>query len=699
MADTDDKENMNYLDEVERNIMLRRRDNRDPLGVSADKNSPAKLLRSTKSANKLKGSLSRTMTSRKLGTDTTVTPDSLYRTVGGGDSKSLNDEKLMERMQLELVHSRKELKELREKLKKMEDGQMTVDNLQLSKRLDEEREALNRERGHLLKEYAKLFQELDVARKKYTEDKSRAEEDLIKRKNELEKSAKDLELQKKQFSIQLEDLKTKADAAEAREKKIVEGEQDLLVRIQQLDKQKVELGEYQNELNELKDRLLQEREKIMKEKQGLEGEKADLERDIKGLKALKEAMEKEKEKEQKDAHRRRNDLHLLEDKLTRENERLGVEEERLKKDRARADEEVKKYKLLSEELEEEKLKIWRDRNNLNNEVRQFIEDRKKMESDLKWREREIDQIEKDIERDLEDLEKEREELLEMQDRLEEFKLDIQTRERKLIDEREDFNAMKLRFIEGLMESGGLSHLTPELKAMAKQMGVDVDEMMREKDHIEARKRELERLQRQNEDELASMRLKVTNTGMAFSSRRSSVLSQRRASLANALKKGANNPLANKMTAESYLGELYDNASNNYIVKTLKDNKERIETLTEEKLFAQKMIDQLRTENKQLVRDFDLLTKIIEQYRGEGLKIDINTILGRFKSREMGTWTGGDFDDVSTRSFYDEDRAALERRVRELEAKLRRGSIGGSMEDGDYDSRLQAVLAQLREYSV
>ena len=340
------------------------------------------------------------------------------------------------------------------------------------------------------------------------------------------------------------------------------------------------------------------------------------------------------------------------------------------------------------------MKLWKDRNNLNQEVRQFIEDRKKMESDMLWRNKELDQAEEDIQTDLDELDQERQELLELESKLEEFKHNLETRERKLIDEKEDFNAMRLRFIDNLMDSGGLGYLTPEMKVMAKNMGLDIDEMMKERDHIEARKRELEKLKRLNEEELFSLRQRATSGANNLSSRRSSIVSQRRASIVQALKNKQSNPLTHKITTESFLVDLYDNASNQYIVKSMKENRERIDSLTEEKLFAQKMIDQLRTENKQLIRDFDLLTKIIEQYRGEGLKIDINTVLGRFRAQETGTWTAGDFEEPGTSIGYDEDKATLERKVRELESKLRRGSIG-SGEEGDYDARLKEIQEQLR----
>ena len=295
----DDKENVNYLEEVERNILLRRRQNRDPLTTSPGKENsqdPTRLLRSTRSTSRLKGSFSRTMTAKKLTPNMSMNPEDMYRTTGDAEPKSITDDKLMAKMQQEIVHSRKELKELRERLKKMEEGLMTVDNLQLSKRLDNEKNGINTERGLLLKEHSKQSQDFEALRKKFLEEKTKAEEEFFKRKALLEKMAKDLDLEKTQYKAISEDLNRRTALAESRDNKLLEQEAEMKNQLEDVGKKKVELAEYQVELSDLKDRLLGERERILKEKQVMEAEKTDLERDIKGLKALKESLEKEKRK-------------------------------------------------------------------------------------------------------------------------------------------------------------------------------------------------------------------------------------------------------------------------------------------------------------------------------------------------------------------------------------------------------------------
>jgi hypothetical protein len=67
----------------------------------------------------------------------------------------------------------------------------------------------------------------------------------------------------------------------------------------------------------------------------------------------------------------------------------------------------------------------------------------------------------------------------------------------------------------------------------------------------------------------------------------------------------------------------------------------MDQLLEEKRFAEILVEKLKQENRNLKRDFEIVTRIIDQYRGEGLEIDLNSILGKSKPCEYGTQTEGE----------------------------------------------------------
>lgn len=123
---------------------------------------------------------------------------------------------------------------------------------------------------------------------------------------------------------------------------------------------------------------------------------------------------------------------------------------------------------------------------------------------------------------------------------------------------------------------------------------------------------------------------------------------------------------------------------------------------EEKDFTQKLIEQLRNENKAIKKDYEvhsyhkLLAKVIDQYRADGLNIDVNTILGRNKPKDATTNTERDI-------AFDEEREELERRIKELEGKLKRGqgerSVAGTIsefDDDEFNSKLFEVQEQLKK---
>ena len=684
-SEVSDKENLNYLEQVERNILSRRRKG----DASAEKNLEShRLLRSS---SKMKGALSRQNSNKqsRLPNGATPNPEQFYKTAGT-DAKA-TDEALLNRMSGELAKSRQEIKELREKLKALENGQMTVDNAELAKKLDEEQKQLNAERLQVLKDLAKQGEENEKEKKRLEAEKSKSEEDHLRKKTELDERLKQLELDRLQYKAKDDDLRARANDTEDRESRCRDLEKALADKDLEMRKTEESLAEYQLELNELKDKLLKEREKLITDKSQAAAEKDELERDIKSLKSVRDNLQKEKDKEMKDINKKKKDLESLEEKLQRDGERQALEDERLKRDKLRLEEELRRQKALTEELEDEKLKLWKDRNQLNNEVKQFIDDKKKMENDLKWKNREVEQVDEEIRREMEELERDREGLEEYEQKLEALKEDLETRERMLLHEREDFNNLKLKFIDGLMQSGGLAYLTPELKQMAKNMGIDVDQMEDEKNRLEGRRKELEKLQRQHEEELLAIKAKVNSRN---ASRRSSV-SRGAGSVAGSTRPGAPRlGNSNKLVAQGFLADLYEEASNKFALKEMRENKEKVDRLTEEKVFSQNLIEQLKAENRQIKKDYELMAKIIEQYRGDGLKIDLNSLLGRSKPKDVGTSTDAELG-------FDEDRFLMEDRIRELEGKVKRGgSVAGhtvsDVDDDDFNARLREIQEQLKK---
>ena len=564
-ANQGDKENTNYLEEVEKNILNRRKGGQTE-GNSLDRNySSRKFLATTgklaKSTAGGKGALSKT-SSKKLPLGQTVTPESLYNTYN--NEKGVNsgamptDEQLMPRMANELNLSMQKIKELQGKLKGLEEGQMTVDNLEYSKKLDDEREALNAERMAMLKDYATKADQVEKDRQKFEKDKNANEEAYLQDKTDLDTLRKELELQKLQQKALEDDIKSRNDILQDQETALKAGQVALAKEKKAGEDSQQELADYRVELEELKDRLLKERDRLQQDKARAEGERESLEQEIKALKNMKDGLEKEREKELKDISKRKRELEFEEDRVKRESDRVKNEEERVRRDKYRAEEEIKKHKSLCDEVEEEKLKLWQDRNALNKEIKQFIEDRKSMENDLKWREKELQQIDEELQEESKVLEKQAEELEEFELELEAKQNDLEARESLLLHEREDFSKLKLKFLDGLIESGGLAHLTPELKQMAKNMGIDVDELEKEKSKIDSRKKEIEKLQKQHEDEMKSMAAKGSKT----TSRRGSISGGigRRASIALGLRPNllAGKTFVNaKVTVESYLNDLYD----------------------------------------------------------------------------------------------------------------------------------------------
>ena len=156
---------------------------------------------------------------------------------------------------------------------------------------------------------------------------------------------------------------------------------------------------------------------------------------------------------------------------------------------------------MNEDLEETHLQAWKERNKIAEEIKAFIEDKRWMEKDMRDKKREIDEAKMDLEDERNDLEKERDELEKYEKELEKMRDDLEDRERRLILDREDFADLKKKFIEGIMKSGSYEMMTPEMKKMAKSMGVDIDDLIDEARRIKERKDQLEKLKKENDDQL------------------------------------------------------------------------------------------------------------------------------------------------------------------------------------------------------
>jgi ribosomal protein S20 len=197
LAHQGDKENTNFLDEVEKNILNRRRKGQNADDTN-EKNYSSKALLATTSrptikANPNRGALSRS-TNKLQPLGQTITPDSLYNAYNteapASSQKIAATDQLMQRMAQELNLNKQEIKSLSEKLKGLEEGQMTVDNIELAKRLDQERDALNNERMVMLKEYASKVESAESELQRAEKERLIAEEAILRAKSQLEEQRK-----------------------------------------------------------------------------------------------------------------------------------------------------------------------------------------------------------------------------------------------------------------------------------------------------------------------------------------------------------------------------------------------------------------------------------------------------------------------------------------------------------------------------
>ena len=680
-----EKEGFSHLEDVEKKIRARRlkgslsRTSLDPRGENKENriDSSAKVLGYTLTRKKQMdlGPRSRSTTNiktRQFNAGEAVTPDDLFRaTIKGGKSTTdltETDNKLFPKMAKEMTILKEEITSLRSKLRGLEEGNMTVDNLKLSKQLDREKDDLNKERANLLRTYATKSDKLEEERKRLQIELKRKEDEAEKKRQEAVESLKKMEADRVDLDDKLKKCERRSKDLDEQQRILDQKIAKVQEEIEKLAKERTNLGDYAAELDVMKDNLLKEREKLMKEKSNQHLEKSTLEQQIKELKLQKAEIEKQKEKELKEIAKKHKELEEREEKLNHELEDVLRKRAELETMKDAIEKGRRENSKLKNDAEEHNLALWRDRNQLNQEVKQFIEDRKMMENDIKWQKTELDEAYKELDQDKEDLEKEREELDKYKEELENMKMDLETRERLLMHEQENFMAMKKRFLDKIMESGNWDKLTPEMKLMAREMGIDVDEMIEENKRLQQRREQLDRLKQENDDQLAKIK-------QLANSKRASRMESRRASMLKKQDSMASGDVANvytrKMAAKDYLSDLYDLASTKFLMKEMEETKKALEKTKEELHFSTSLIDTLRNDNKSLKKELDTVLKIVDQIKSSG-KFDLNAFLGREVSAK----------EVQTDLEFS-DNPDLEARIRELEVQLKKAEAEGGSRRADH----------------
>lgn len=696
-----EKEGFTHLEEVEKKIRARRM--RGLMNQTSVEKSVGKENRRDNSV----GILGQTLTKKKamdLGTSPNVkvkqfnltdsmTPDELYRGVSRDKSKGKGDvdaDRMVSRLAKEMVGLRDELTSTRQKLKALEEGQMTVDNAQLSKQLDDEREQVNRERSGLLKEFAAKHDQLEAEKKRVYDEAKRRGDEAEKARLEYEEAVRKLESDRADADQRLqanlrrqEELDAQDRLLQAKLKKLKEEEENLA-------REREDVAEFSLELEQLKDNLIRERESIIKEKARLTIEKEDLEGQIKVLKQQKVELEKQKEKELKELAKRKHDLDLREDRIAKREEEFPIRKAEIEKQKSDLDSLKKDLTKSKEEAEEQNIALWRDRNKLNQEVKEFIEDKKMMENDLKWQREELDNNYKELDAERADLDKEREELNDFEQELENLKIDLETRETQLLYEQDNFFNMKKAFLDKIVESGQYEHMTPEMKKMAKDMGIDVDEMIEEAKKLKERKEQLEKLKKDNDSQLQKIKALNSKNTSRRNSRRQSLLRPQGAGFHNEL----TNMYGRKMAVQDYLSTMYDNACAQHLIKDIEDKRREARKAMDDLVFANKIIENIRNENKALKRDLDMATKIVEGLKGAD-GFNLQSILGK-NNVEVGIQTDlltFGADGAIPNELYNQ----MVQKIKELELKLNRKSLQDKVSgEGDEEPELDNLDENLKE---
>lgn len=245
-----DKEGFPHLEEVERKIRARRRNNlqANPSAERAKQSSdkPGVFDRFSLSGKKGPGPRNNSKSMQNLVKGQKVTPDDLYKFgKGTGPGKtSVDGHKVNQKMVNEMITLREEISSLRAKLRALEEEQMSVDNLQLAKQLEKEKEELGKERMALLKDYAKKEDALEGDRKAFGENIAKKERDLEARFRELENRQQKLEVDKIDLEDKLLDAENRLNQIAAEEKELQRQRAELASKISEVERQKEDLEDF-----------------------------------------------------------------------------------------------------------------------------------------------------------------------------------------------------------------------------------------------------------------------------------------------------------------------------------------------------------------------------------------------------------------------------------------------------------------------
>lgn len=124
----------------------------------------------------------------------------------------------------------------------------------------------------------------------------------------------------------------------------------------------------------------------------------------------------------------------------------------------------------------------------------------------------------------------------------------------------------------------------------------------------------------------------------------------------------------KAMAKDFLEKVYESSSSKHAVEDLENKRKELQAKQEEVAFANKMIEQMRNESKNMRREMDIMTRIIDEMRANGNKFDLGAILGR-KNENKATETSSDNPEVFGAEYKE-----LVDKVKNLEYQLMRRQL-------------------------
>lgn len=152
----------------------------------------------------------------------------------------------------------------------------------------------------------------------------------------------------------------------------------------------------------------------------------------------------------------------------------------------------------------------------------------------------------------------------------------------------------------------------------------------------------------------------------------------------------------KAMAKDFLEKVYESSSSKHAVEDLENKRKELQTKQEEVAFAHKMIEQMRNESKNMRREMDIMTRIIDEMRANGNKFDLGAILGR-KNENKATETSSDNPEVFGAEYKE-----LVDKVKDLEYQLMRRQLddkvnprGGALSEDEGEGSLYAKDLDLK----